>query len=134
MTTPREILAELKRLDALDPERFPEEQNHGVVVLLDADKILARLVAAWPNVPLGVDPDPDREMPADIHESKAIRWMWARIQPNPIPVWLTTAGLPKRPDFVRKCWAAIDNQMVFPDGTQSRWAREFVTRRVREAL
>lgn len=134
MMTPREIVAEWKRRDMLDPEEHPEAQNHGVIVLLDEDPILARLVAAWHNVPIGVDPNPDEPMPADIPEHMALRWVWARIEPDPIPVWLEVAGLPDRPDFRRKAQAAIDNRMVFPDGTRSRWAQQFVTRRVREAL
>jgi len=133
-TTPREALAEWKHLDMLDPEEHPETQNHGIVVLLDQDPILAQLVAAWHNVPIGVDPNPNEPMPPDIPEYKLLRWVWARITPDPIPTWLETAGLPERPDFIRKCWSAIDNRMVFPDGTRSRWAQQFVTRRVREAL
>lgn len=133
-TTPTEILAELLRVDALDPEAHADIQNHGVVILLDQDPILARLVAAWPNVPLGRDPKPDEAMPEGIPEGRILRWMWARIVPDPIPDWLITAGLPDAPQYRRRCWTAIDNKMVFPDGTRSRWAGQFVTSRARDAL
>lgn len=133
-TTPKDILAELLRVDALDPEAHPEQQNHGVVVLLDQDPLLAQLVAAWPNVPLGRDPNPDAAMPADLPEGREVRWMWSRIKPDPIPAWLTAAGLPDRPDMRRRCWVAIDNCMVFPNGRRSRWANQFVTTRVRDVL
>jgi len=134
MTTARDILENLHIENNLDPESYPERQNHGVVVLLDQDPLLARLVAVWPNVPRCTDPDPDEEMPPEVHDALVLRWLWSRLEPDPVAAWIATAGLVDRPDIRKKCWVAIENKMVFPDGTRSRWAQQFVTQRVREAL
>lgn len=120
--------------DRLDSEAHPERQNDGVVILLAHDAILARLVAAWPNVPRSRFPDPSKLLPPTLPSAHSLRWLWAHLEPDPIPVWLSTAGLPDRPDNVKRCWVAIENKMVFPDGTRSKWAQEFIARKVREAL
>lgn len=134
MTTARDILQAMKARDALDPKDHPDEQNQGAVVLLSQSQALTRLVACWPNVPVSVDPDPREEVPPDTPRSHHIRWLWSRLEPDPIPVWLATAGLPDAPHFRKWCYVAIDNQMVMPDGGRSRWATRYVTARAADVL
>lgn len=131
--TARDLLEQLHVQDSMDPEQFPQEQNLGVVVLLDQDKLLARLVAIWPNVPLG-SLDLDAECPPATPETHRLRWLWAQLDPDPFPRWLQMAGLFEAPHLIEKCWVAVENKMVFPDGNLSRWARQFVNRKVRGAL
>lgn len=129
-----ELLAGLKEYDALDAAQFPDEQNHGVVILLQQSKILQRLVACWPSVPLPPDSDPRQEVPAGMPITHHLRWLWARIEPDPIPEWLALSGLPDAPHTRRWAQVAIDNRMVFPDGTRSKWANQFITSRARDVL
>lgn len=132
--TVRDLLEQLHVRDSLDPEQHPHEQNTGVVVLLDQDKLLARLVAIWPNVPVG-RLNLDAECPAETPETHRTRWLWSQLDPDPFPRWLQMAGLPANaPHLIEKCWVAAENQMVFPDGTLARWARQYVTRKVRGVL
>jgi len=133
-TTARDILEEMKARDGLDAEQHPAKQNQGILVLLENSKVLARLVAAWPNVPVSPDPNPGEEVPDDTPVTHYIRWLWARMEPDPIPVWLGMAGLPEAPHLRKWCYVAIDNRMVFPDGGISKWCRRFLTARAADLL
>lgn len=129
-----EILMSLKEHDALDATEFPADQNHGMVLLLDSNKLLQRLVACWSNVTLPLDEDPREQAPEGLTQAHFLRWLWSRIEPDPIPGWLALAGLPDAPHTRRWCMVAMDNRIVFPDGTRSKWATQFVTRQVGNIL
>jgi hypothetical protein len=112
-----------------------EPGNFGPVMLLAQDETLTRLVACWANVPpstLSVDPRTmvPEGMPAGAH----LRWLWALLEPDPLPLWLRYAGLPDAAPFRRLCWLAIDNRMVLPDGSVSQWASQYLSRVVAREL
>jgi len=130
--TARDILSGLHAEDSLDPGEFPEEQNLGVVILLDQDKLLLRLVACWRNVPQSVLLL-DAECPLDTPEPRRLRWLWAQLEPDPFARWISLAGLPSAPHIIEKCWVAVENKMVFPDGGLSRWARNYVNAKAARA-
>lgn len=129
-----EILMSLKEHDALDAGQFPTDQNHGMVLLLESSKVLQLLVACWPNVTLPLDENPTEAAPKGLTQAHHLRWLWSRIEPDPVPGWLALAGLPDAPHIRRWCLVAMDNRIVFPDGSRSKWATQFVTNRVRDVL
>ena len=124
-----EILTNAKEYDELPEDTHPDQQNRGIVVLLEQHKMLQKLVACWPNVMLPQDSDPTEKAPESIPDSHQMRWLWSRIEPDPVPGWIELAGLPNAPHVRRLAQQAIDNRMVFPDGTLSKWARRFVATR-----
>lgn len=128
----REILAEIKARDSEQEAKNPG--NFGAVVLLTEDATLSRLVSVWANVPRSVDPDPEEECPAVLAAADRIRWYWARLEPDPIPVWIATAGLPDAPHVRRACRVVIDNRMAHPDGVVSRWADRYLAGMVQNIL
>ena len=134
MLTAADYLAGLKDRDALDAKNYRDMQNTGIVFMLSQSRTLARLVATWPHVPLLPDPNPQEEVPPDLPESYRLRWLWARVEPDPIPAWLATAGLPDAPHTRRWCLVAQDQQMVYPDSTVSKWAQQFLTSHAADAL
>jgi hypothetical protein len=125
VTTAAEIVASAVEAD---------DQNAGVVALLETSRELQRLVAVWPNVPLPEDPDPTEECPEDLPAAVRLRWVWSRIDPDPIPTWIMYAGLPDAAHVRRAIRLAQDNRIVFPDGTRSNWAEVYVQRIARVAL
>ena len=125
MTTAAEILAAAIAAD---------DANAGIVSLLEDDQELRRLVAVWTNVPIQPDPNPDEECPADLQVWARLRWLWSRVEPDPIPVWIALAGLPDAPHVRNSIRLAIDNRVVLPDGTLSSWAQVYVQRQARRAL
>lgn len=132
MATAADLVADLKDRDA--ESRKQEPANFGVVVLLKADPVLARLVAAWPNVPLSELPDPHAVCPPGTPLHARLRWLWSLLTPDPLPAWIEVAGLPDATYVRRACYAAIDNRMVHPDGELSRWASAFVLDLVKQSL
>ena len=104
--------------------------NYGPIVLMDQDETLTRLVATWSNLAPSLLPDPDMACPTLLPEHARLRWLWTLLEPDPIPLWMRTAGLPAAPHIERLCWLAIDNRIVLPDGTISQWAREYLSRNV----
>jgi hypothetical protein len=121
----RELLAEIKSRDAEGEAQNPA--NFGAVLLLSQDPTLARLVACFGNTPLSTDSDPEEECPAVLTLSDRIRWYWARLEPDPVPAWIALAGLPDAPHVRRAVQVCIDNRMVHPDGTVSRWASRYLS-------
>jgi hypothetical protein len=111
-------LETLRHRDATNPASFAP------AIMLKSDPTLLQLVAAWPNAPRGMfDGEADASpVPLDART----RWLWALVEPDPIPGWITTAGLPDAPHVRRTCWVAIDNVLVLPDGTLSTWADRYV--------
>jgi hypothetical protein len=121
----REILADALQADG---------DNTGIVNLLDTSPDLRRLVAVWTNVPIPLDPDPNEECPASLPVAIRLRWVWSRLDPDPVPVWITYAGLPDAPHIRRLVQMAMDNRIVFPDGTLSQWATVYLQREARSVL
>lgn len=125
MTTAAEIVADAIAAD---------EANAGVISLLVNDPDLERLVAVWANVPLPPDPNPDEECPLDLPEWSRLRWVWSRLEPDPVPVWIALAGLPDAPHIRRAVALAVDNRIALPDGTLSQWALVYVQQQARRTL
>jgi hypothetical protein len=125
VTTAAEILADAKAAD---------DANAGIVNLLVNDAELERLVAVWSNVPIPPDPEPDEECPSDLPEWARLRWVWSRLEPDPIPAWIAIAGLPDAPHVRRSIAMALDNRIVLPDGTLSSWAQVYVQQQARRSL
>ena len=128
MTTAGEVLAALQQRDTSQ-----ETGNVAAVMLLEQDPVLQRLVAVWPNVPTSPFPY-GAACPAEIPEGRRLRWVWAILDPDPVPRWLETAGLPDAEHTRRACFIAIDNRMVHPDGSISRWATQYIRSVVRGTL
>jgi len=125
MTMPADIVASAEAADGV---------NGGIVVLLESDRTLAKLIAVWGNVPVSADPDPAEEYPAGLPESLQWRWVWSRLDPDPCPTWIAYAGLPDAPHIRRTVQLAIDNRIVFPDGSLSSWASVYLQRVAKLAL
>lgn len=137
MPSSAEILARIKARDnaeqvAADGEGGADPANFGQVVLLRSNPMLAVLAAAWSNVPPSRDPEPAEVCEAP--ESEWVRWYWSRLEPDPIPIWLRTAGLPDAPHTRRACWMAIDNGMIHPDGGLATWTERYVRQFVFDTL
>jgi len=132
MATAADLVADLAARDI--EARKQEPGNYGVVVLLKQDPTLARLVSAWPNVPVAEFSDLAAECPPATPAHIRLRWLWSLLEPDPIPAWIAVAGLPDAPFVRRACYTAIDNRMVRPDGTLSLWTSAFVLDLVKQSL
>jgi hypothetical protein len=111
-----------------------EVGNYSVVLMLERDPLLARLVAAWPNVFIPPDPNPQEPCPPETPPGHRFRWLFARIEPDPIPEWIAASGLPDAPHVRRACQVAIVNRMVLPDGTLAMVIRNYVNALVAGAV
>ena len=122
--------------EAIEALRVEDEAEDSppYILLLDQDQVIARLVACWPNAPRSYDVKPNEEIPEVLPWEHIVRWLWTRLEPDPIPGWIRAAGLVCRTDTIRKCWVAIDNKMVFPDYTRAPGAQKFIARRAKEAM
>lgn len=125
MTTAAEILADAIAAD---------DGNAGIVNLLVNDPDLERLVAVWANVPIPLDPEPDEECPPDLPVWARLRWVWSRLEPDPVPAWIALAGLPDAPHVRRAVGLAVDNRIVLPDGSLSSWALVYIQQQARRTL
>lgn len=128
MATAGEILAQLQQRDTSQ-----DVGNIAAVLLLEQDETVQRLVAVWANTPHTPVPY-GMVCPPEIPEGRRVRWLWAILEPDPIPRWIETAGLPDADHVRRACFVAIDNRMVHPDGTVSRWATQYLRSVVRGTL
>lgn len=113
----------MEKLRAQDTEK--KVGNIAAVVLLEQDPLLAKLVAVFENTPLPPLPLAAVAPPA-LPEGRHIRWLWSLLEPDPVPSWIEMAGLPVADHTRRLCQVAIDNRMVLPDGTVSRFAAQFI--------
>lgn len=127
----RDIYDRIHARDAADP-RTGGDPNHGILMLLDGSKLLARLAAIWPNVPCPHDPDLDEEVPPDTPAAYHLRWLWSRINPDPIPTWLLMAGLPDAAHTRRLAEVAIQNMVVLPPALRGQppWRARYATQYV----
>lgn len=91
--------------------------NYSVLILVERDPLLARLVSVWPNVPRPHDEKPEEPCPGEIAHDKRIRWLWSRFPEEVFESWARLAGLPYAPHVERVQWVAIENRMVLPDGS-----------------
>ena len=123
MTTAAMLLQQIK-----DEDQF----NIGLVMLLDQDQTLERLTAAWPNAArlIPADRDQNEVVPPDLPVEDRVRWLWARVEPAPEPLWCEVAGLPDAPHIQRAMRVLQDMRCVFPDGTLSQWAEQYIRERV----
>ena len=67
-----------------------DEHNVGLPTLLmySSDKLLPRLAAVWPSVARRLcNPGLQQEIPAELPATEHTRYLWACIEPNPIPIW-----------------------------------------------
>lgn len=130
--TARELLAGMKERGA----STLEVGNYTPIVLLEMSPELKRLVAVWPNVMADGprDPQPDQPVPDGLPLLARTDWLWARLEPDPIPDWIRLAGLPDAPHVRRLCRQAIDNRMVLPDGTLANPIRAYLNKLVMTAV
>jgi len=119
--TAASILARMKAHDT---------NNIGVVTLVTQDPIYERLVAAWPNVARLLQPDgnPEEACPHDTPLQFHVRWLWARIEPEPEGLWASVAGLPDAPHVQRAMRVLQEHAAVFPDGALSQWLVKYLTK------
>jgi hypothetical protein len=115
--------------------RAHDEHNFGIVTLLAHDATLARLIAAWPSVgrKLQSDASPLENTPAGLDVADHERWLWARVEPEPEPLWAEAAGLPDAEHVRRAMRVLMDNGAVFPDGDMSRWSERFLVESAKRA-
>ena len=124
VTTAGDILADAIAADA---------GNAGIVNLLESDPDLERLVVVWANVPLPTTMLGE-ECPADLPLAVRLRWVWSLMEPDPVPAWISFAGLPDAPHVRRAVMLAIDNRIVLPNGVLSTWAQVYIQQRARRTL
>lgn len=125
MTTAAQIIA---------AARAGDDANAGIVNLLTNDSDLERLVAVWASVPVPRDPDPSEVCPPDLPAAVQLRWVWSRLEPDPVQAWIALSGLPDAPYVRRTVALAMDNRVVFPDGGLSTWAEVYIQQQARRAL
>lgn len=89
---------------------------------LSRDTVLSSLVAAWSQMSA---PELDLDRECRVPALHRIKWVWATINPDPIPAWIRSAGLPDAPHVRRACEVAMDNCLVFPDGGISTLAADY---------
>ncbi len=128
--TAREIMEAFRAKEAMDQLGF----NIGIVALIDEDETLARLVLVWPGMDLPPDPDPHEVCPSGITATMQMRWLFSRIEPDPVDRWIELAGLPDAPHVRRACQVAIDNKIVLADGKLSKAAETWTKRAARKVL
>lgn len=135
MQTLDDVMARLAALDNGDPEAAKSARNFAPAALL-SDETLGRLVCAWPNVPvLPFTPEQrGREVPPATPAHRVFRWVFAQLEPDPVPVWIEMAGLPEAPHTRRLAYLAIDQRLVRPDGTLSTWASRFAEEALKNAV
>lgn len=119
MPTAGEILVRAQQRGA------SQDAGVGAVLILDQDPTVQRLVSVWGSVARSPFPY-TAPCPPALPEARHVRWMWAMLEPDPIPAWVEMSGLPDAPHVRRACFVAIDNCMVYPDGTVSRWASQYL--------
>lgn len=114
--------------DVLSHVQEQDQFNLGVHTLLSASTLYQRLLSVWPNVArlLPADRTPTEPIPDGLPAEYRLRWLWARIEPDPGPLWLKTAGLPPAEHNERAVEVMQDNAVVFPDGTMSKWANQWL--------
>lgn len=103
--------------EVLDRLKRKAEDYSGFVSVMRRDHTLRKLVMAWPALDVGKDPSPDDPCHDSIKGPAQARWLFARIEPDPIPRWIAVAGLPDVPHVRATCYLAIDNRLVMADGT-----------------
>ena len=105
-----------------------DQHNIGVVTLLASDPMLGRLAASWANVSKLISPDvdPQEVCPPSMPLADRSRWLWARVEPDPAPLWISISGLPAAPHTFRCVQVLQDNGAVFPDGEMSDWALKWL--------
>jgi hypothetical protein len=136
MTTAADILARITDQDGTGPDdsRANEPSNYGPALAIASDPVLARLVSVWENVPtsaLDRDAVCPPETPLGLRQ---VRWLWAQLKPDPVPVWIEVAVLPLNDHTRRMAAYAIDNKLVRPDGKVSLWARTALRTLISNAL
>lgn len=102
--------------------------TYACIPLLEGDPTLMRLATAWPKVrPAELLNLP---CPEAIPRDREVRWLWAVINPDPIPRWIELAGLPDAPHTRRACYVLIDNEAVLPDGTLALVVEQYIQRKI----
>lgn len=119
----------MRARDVLQRLKADDDHNIGVVTLFIQDRLLSRLAATWSSVArvLPRDSNPNEEYPPDTPPEFMVRWLWARIEPEPEPVWAEMTGLPLAPHVLRAMRVLQDIGAVFPDGTLSKWVSQYLT-------
>jgi hypothetical protein len=100
--------------------------NYSILILVERDPLLARLVAAWPNVLRPQDENPEEQCPPELSPDKRLRWLWSRFPDELYATWARLAGLPFAAHTERVQWVAIENRMVLPDGTLAPALRGYI--------
>lgn len=134
MATLQDVLDKLRDLDQGEiTAKHP--RNFGPAALL-ADETLAQLVCAWPNVPMHqfTHAQLRTEVPPETPAHLVLRWVFAQLEPDPIPVWIGMAGLPDAPHVRRATLIAIDHRLVMPQGALSTWAARYCEEALKNAI
>ena len=111
-----ELLAEVQERD---------EDNQGLLVLLDNDDDMGRLVAVWQNMMLPAF-NGDEAAPDTLRGLQRLRRLWSQIDYDFVAEWIGLAGLPDAAHIRRSAQLAMDNRAVYPDGSLSYWAQVWV--------
>jgi len=110
-----DILAELKARD-----------KYATFTMAQCSPTHMQLVTAWSAVQVPDDTDPDEECPPATPPHLLVRWLWSRLEPDPMPAWIEAAGLPNAPHIRRTCRVLQDNGVVLPDGSLAGSVEEYL--------
>ena len=106
-----------------------DEANVGVPTMLanSPHKVLPKLCAAWLAVSRRLtNAALIEELPEGLPATERTRYLWASIEPDPVPIWAEAAGLPNAPHIERAMLTLLDCGIIFPDGEISQWAKRYM--------
>jgi len=105
---------------------------YACIPLIEEDSQLMKLAIAWRKVrPQGLTAERLGMMcPQMTPRDLEVRWLWALVEPDPLPRWIEVAGLPYAPHVIRACNVLIDHEAVLPDGTLSVIVEQYIQRKV----
>ena len=106
-----------------------DDANVGIPSLLmhSANRLLPRLVATWPMVAKRLtNPGLQEPLPDGLPSTEYTRYLWACIEPNPVDIWAQSSGLPVARHVEEAMMMLLDNAIIFPDGSMSKWATRFL--------
>jgi len=117
--------------DLLQLLKAQDEFNFGLHTLIESNTLYQRLLSVWSNVRrmLTADQHPTEPVPNGLTPEYHLRWLWARIEPDPALLWLRAAGLPHAEHTLRAVSVLQENAAVFPDGTMSKWVTIWLQKR-----
>jgi hypothetical protein len=115
-------------------QQFVQEQldSQNLLVVLDDSPPLQRIVAVWPSVEKDFSKlMENRKVPKD--EKTHWEWLWTLCEFDPRE-WGFLASIPDPEYSDRLIKQAIQLRLVFPDGTVSEWAKNYLSARALDSF